>query len=76
MKKFLGYCVVNSKTENFVDYDGSECPSSFESWETPDGAQEVLDEIDFYISNHNNKHSRKVAQMRSYMKIGKVFVEA
>ena len=75
MKKFLGYVVVNVKSKKFVDYDGTE-GDSFESWDNKTGPQEVLDEVDYYVARHNNKHSRKIAQARNHLKIGKLFVEA
>ena len=76
MKKFLGYVVVNTKTENFVDYNGSECKNSFETWFEKDGAQEIIDEVKEYVETHNNKHSRKVKKELKNIKIGKLYVEA
>lgn len=76
MRKFLGYTVVNTKTRKFVDYDGSEDEEGYSSWDTKEGPQEILDEVDWYIKNYNNKDSRKIKQNRKHLKIGKLFVEA
>ena len=76
MKKFLGYTVINTKTERFVMCPYSEDEESFESWKEKDGAQETLDEIDWFIKNHNNKQSRHLKKQRKHIKIAKLFVEA
>jgi len=76
MKRTIGYVVVNVKTGNFVDHDGTECPDSFDSYPNPTDPLEIIEEVNHYITHHNNKLSRKLALNRKHYKIGKIVVES
>ncbi len=67
-----GYAVINTKTKNFVDYDGEESRYYSGVWDSYEGAKEVVDDIDFLIKNRNNVSSRKVKRNRKYLAICKV----
>ena len=65
---------VNSKNNTFLDYDGYEYQESYSTWDKKDGAQEILDEIDFYINKYDNKFSRKLKANRKNFKVVKLFI--
>jgi hypothetical protein len=73
MKKFYGYCVFNTRTEKFVEYDCSES-DHYEAWLEKGGAQQVLDEIDYQIANRNNKKTRAAKADRKNIKIRKLYL--
>jgi hypothetical protein len=72
LTRFSGFTALNVKTNRFVDYDGKEYESSYSVWETPEGAQEIIDEIDWYAKKYNNKFARKLRRNLKNFKVVKV----
>jgi len=71
----IGYTVLNTKNGKYLDTNGRsvyEFKTSFVTWHTPKGAQEVLDEIDHIINDYNNKVTRKLKRNRKYFKVVKM----
>ena len=73
--KFLkdqGYTVININNNNFVEFDGNESSDSYATYSEQSGAQEILEEIDWWLKNRNNKKTRQLAQNRKHFKVVKI----
>jgi hypothetical protein len=79
MKKFLGYTVVNTKSQKFIDVNGRkvcEYEESFDCWDDKTGPTETLGEIDWCLKHQNNKMVRRLRKERKHIKIAQLFVVA